>query len=195
MLTVQRCVQIRLGDKLINDKENLQKCTLKPNFFKCYEMVTQLPGASQLDVSVYDYDRFGADELIGSTFVDLEDRWFSPEWQNFERNHNITTSLGVRKPLERRHLWVPTASQPQGSLRMWVDVLPAKEARRYPVENIAPPQPTDFEVSPALCPAPCALRAALDIDLRYVVAGRHAGSHRDLVRQEDTTRRYPDQHV
>lgn len=31
---------------------------------------------------MYDWDLIFGDELIGSNFIDLEDRFFSPEWQS-----------------------------------------------------------------------------------------------------------------
>lgn len=32
-------------------------------------------------IDVMDYDDIGRDELIGSTVIDLEDRWFDTRWQ------------------------------------------------------------------------------------------------------------------
>jgi hypothetical protein len=34
-----------------------------------------------LDVKIYDYDEIFGDDLIGTTYVDLEDRFFSMEWR------------------------------------------------------------------------------------------------------------------
>ena len=46
-----------------------------------------LPGPSTLKVQVKDFNRLidlKADELIGETFVDIEDRWFHTEWQGLD---------------------------------------------------------------------------------------------------------------
>ena len=46
-----------------------------------------MPGAPLLDVSVYDYDSHGDNELIGSTSIDLIDRWYSPLWQTLGKDY------------------------------------------------------------------------------------------------------------
>ena len=51
------------------------------DMYQCIEVNAELPGASQLKVSVMDYDTFGGDDVIGKTTIDLEDRWFSKTWQ------------------------------------------------------------------------------------------------------------------
>ena len=42
-------------------------------------MDAELPGTSQLIVDVMDKDTIGSDDLIGSTVIDLEDRWFDQD--------------------------------------------------------------------------------------------------------------------
>ena len=50
-------------------------------FYKLVEFDAELPGTSQLIVDVMDKDTIGSDDLIGSTTIDLEDRWFDKRWQ------------------------------------------------------------------------------------------------------------------
>eukprot|EP01051_Picozoa_sp_SAG22_P001982 SAG22_NODE_84_length_21617_cov_48.600102_5_plen_1318_part_00 len=53
--------------------------SLYPNFRKAVEYTTQMPGCGLLKLEVLDYDQFST-ELIGETYLDLEDRWFSKGW-------------------------------------------------------------------------------------------------------------------
>jgi len=49
------------------------------------------PGTSPLVIEVMDYDMVFGDDLIGTTVVDLEDRYFSLEWNGM-----------IDKPIEYR---------------------------------------------------------------------------------------------
>ena len=74
----------------------------------------------RLVIQLYDYDRFGADDLIGQTVIDLEDRWFSQEWHDLEKQDPLACERrethGPYKPLEVRDLTIPTSSSPQGQV-------------------------------------------------------------------------------
>jgi hypothetical protein len=48
-----------------------------------YEIPTTLPGPSRLEIDMWDYDRLSANDFIGKTVIDLEDRWFEQAWQDF----------------------------------------------------------------------------------------------------------------
>ena len=50
-------------------------------------------------ISAYDYDDLFGDDLIGTTVVDLEDRYFLPEWNALKD-----------KPIECRELMHPNMS-------------------------------------------------------------------------------------
>jgi len=88
-----------------------------------------------LDVGVWDYNALLPHELIGKTTIDLENRFFSDEWHALKL-----------KPMEFRTLWNPSSSNPQGQIKMWVDIMTQDEAKKNPPENIAPPVPIDYEL-------------------------------------------------
>ena len=43
-------------------------------------------------------------------------------------------------------MWNPCSSNPQGQIKLWVDILTPAEAQRSPPENIAPPLPVQYEM-------------------------------------------------
>ena len=110
---------VRNGPKkqnVIDDQKNVQENTLNPNFYRCFELPTMVPGNPLLKIEVWDKDRKGA-QLIGATEIDLENRIFSQEWVEMEP-----------KPVERRYLWTPASLAPQGKLEMWLEILTPPQA-------------------------------------------------------------------
>ena len=138
-----------LADVAIHEKE-----TLDPLFYRCFEFSTLLPGPSQLTVDVLDYDRLTANDLIGRTVIDLEDRWFDESWRalgaEFEVPGPGTPEAPPRlrpKPLElRRLVKPPIVSRSEGQLSLWVDLLTPSEARAFPPVKIERPRSGDYEV-------------------------------------------------
>ena len=164
--------------------------TLAPQFHVRIDTIAQLPGPSQLKIEVWDWDRFSHDDLIGSTVIDLEDRWFDQRWRDMDsRPRKVrgkwaqvnaaggsdafndaserillrgSSDASVRagaeglaadprfncptKPLESRTLDSPTSQNPQGSLRVWLDLLTAEEHKRCPPHDVSLPAPEEFEV-------------------------------------------------
>jgi hypothetical protein len=125
--------QLRLGKEVKKDKSSLVKNTTRPSFYKRYDFVTKLPGTSELEVGVIDWDVVGKDDpigedmfsyecmslrhmnvfkFIGATVLDLEDRWFSDKWRDLG---TVDPEKGVIRPLETRNLWTATSNQPQAN--------------------------------------------------------------------------------
>ena len=72
---------------------------------------------------------------MGTTCIDIEDRWFTKEWKRL-RN----------KPVERRTLKSPYSSYSQGKLEMWCDIFDETQIKLHPPIPIKPPPPEEFEV-------------------------------------------------
>jgi hypothetical protein len=73
-----------MGNKTINERDNYQLDEPNPSFFKHYDFEGVFPGCPPIVVDVVDYDDIFGDDSIGTTIIDLEDRFFSPEWQSIK---------------------------------------------------------------------------------------------------------------
>jgi hypothetical protein len=74
-------LKIKCGNKLYDERDNYQMDERNPKFHKMYDFNSLFPGCPMLFIDAYDYDDLFGDDLIGSTFIDLEDRYFLPEWR------------------------------------------------------------------------------------------------------------------
>jgi len=74
-------LKLRLGKRKANNKSRFKPKTLNPQFFEVFEFNTVLPGESQLSIEVWDHDMISSDDHIGTTVIDLEDRWFDKRWK------------------------------------------------------------------------------------------------------------------
>ena len=70
-------IKVKIGKREINDKDNYIPSNLNPTFGKMFELPATLPLDHTLTVSVMDWDRLSADDLIGETKIDLENRYLS----------------------------------------------------------------------------------------------------------------------
>lgn len=110
---------------MYNDRDNWQEDEPNPDFFRVFEFEAVFPGCPLLNVQVYDYDDLFTDDLIGETKIDLEDRFFSPEWQSIKD-----------KPIEYRQLYHQSSSISQGVVKLWVDIIPisvANEVEKFDI--------------------------------------------------------------
>jgi len=124
------------GKKVYDEQKNYQLDEPCPKFHKAYDFEVEFPGAPPLDIHAYDYDDLFGDELIGSTSIDLDDRYFSAEWQS------VTS-----KPIEYRQLYHPSSTVSQGVVKMWVEIFPTnKGGVDAPVLDITPRPIKDYEV-------------------------------------------------
>jgi hypothetical protein len=116
-------LKLRLGDQVKDNEKEYQENKTECDFYKMFEFKATLPGASQLQIQVWDHDALVKDDLIGETYIDLENRFFSRRWRKLD---NL--------PVEVRTLFVPTSSMPRGRLSMFIEIIPVKD--RPDIERI-----------------------------------------------------------
>jgi hypothetical protein len=120
-----------------SDDANYKTNTIEPDFNAWYEMDAILPGISTLEIAVKDHG-YVRNTLIGSTRIDLEDRWFSRAWRAAKDIQQV--------PRESRVLTNPTTRIPQGTLECWIEMYEPSIAVDIPVVPIAPPKVTEWEM-------------------------------------------------
>ena len=104
-------VKIKCGNSVINEREKAKPAGTDVAFYTHYDIEQSFPGCSSLTIELWDKDFSFGDDLIGSTSVDLEQRYFSQDWNSDE------------KPIEYRQLYHPSSMVSQGVLRCWIEIL------------------------------------------------------------------------
>jgi len=126
---------LKCGKKTYNEQENYQLDEPNPKFFKHYDFDVEFPGAPPLYIDAYDYDDLFGDDLIGSTYIDLDDRFFSAEWRSIKH-----------KPIEYRSLTIPSSANNQGTVKLFLEMYPNKEMLDVVPFDIAPRPVKEYEV-------------------------------------------------
>jgi len=129
-------IKLYINDKLIvNEKKNHQEDQKNCKWYKHYDIAGEMPGSSNLKIEVLDYDDLLSDDLIGSTVIDLEDRYFNTDWQKL-----------VEKPVEIRPLINQDVNGAQGYVYLWLEIFEASQKSQKIPWKIAPEPITEFQV-------------------------------------------------
>jgi len=129
-------IKLYINDKLIvNERKNYQEDQKNCKWYQYYDIAGEIPGSSNLRIEVWDWEAILSDSLIGYTTIDLEDRYFSDDWQNL-----------VNKPIEVRPLINPDKTGPQGQVYLWLEIFKAAEKSQQHVWKINPEPITEYEV-------------------------------------------------
>jgi hypothetical protein len=122
---------------------------INPKFYQSFDFA-QVPFPSSgatLTIQAWD-ERVGSlsgtRRLIGQTDINLENRFYSSQWQ-------FGTTNGRTRPTERRALYRPLrhASIPQGFVEVCIDILPLADVRLRPLDYLLSPpkrEPWDLRV-------------------------------------------------
>jgi hypothetical protein len=106
--------------------DQIQYKTLNPEFNTTVKFQNlRLPGHSFLKISVLGKGSMGPHE-IGSTTVDLEDRWFCNAWREL-----------LHKPIEIRTLRKEGSDVSVGKMECMIDILPSAETVQRPALNLS----------------------------------------------------------
>ncbi|XP_025075892.1 otoferlin-like [Pogonomyrmex barbatus] len=68
---------VKLGKNSISDRKNYIPNQLNPTFGRMFEIEASFPQDYMLEIQVWDYDVTTADDLIGVTRIDIENRFYS----------------------------------------------------------------------------------------------------------------------
>jgi len=132
-------VKITLGKEVWEwEYEYEAVSALNPQFWRCAKLKGALPGPSQMKIEIIALKAGiipgivaaitgDEGEVVGSTVVDLEDRWYCEEWQ----------TETINKPREIRDLY--KASEPGlsvGKLQLFVDAFTQVDAPDWPVKDV-----------------------------------------------------------
>lgn len=125
------------GVTVVNDKANYKQNTLNPFFGAWFELDAMFPDITRLELQIWN-NNYTYDELIGSTFIDLEDRWYNPKWHDLKYK---------RKQIkEYRPLAKPGSELTQGVVEMWVEMYRLEDAVNAPIVDIRRPTTVEWEL-------------------------------------------------
>ncbi|PIK51348.1 dysferlin [Apostichopus japonicus] len=140
-------LKMSLGKVKFTDEDYYIPNTLNPSFGRMFEVKTFLPVHKDLKITVMDYDLLSKDDIIGETYIDLENRYLPStgllvafllpttsghinnphEGEESERLalYALNTLPLVKEHIETRPLYSPLMPDiEQGKLQMWVDIFP-----------------------------------------------------------------------
>ena len=129
-------IKILLNDKeVINERKNYQDNQKNCKWYKYYDIAGEIPGSSSIKIEVWDWDEILSDDLIGFTYIDLEDRYYNEDWQNMKH-----------KPVETRPLIHPDLNGAQGQVIMWLEMFEASEKATHLPWKIDPQPICELQV-------------------------------------------------
>jgi hypothetical protein len=130
-------VKISCDTAEFSERNNYVLDEPNPDFGKHYDFPVIFPGCPPLKIDIMDYDDLFGDDLIGTTWVDLEDRYFLAEWRALSD-----------KPVEFRQIYHPSSAVSQGVCKCWIEINPTKVAPedQEPIYDIVKKPVEQFEV-------------------------------------------------
>lgn len=130
-----------LGSDIVVSMRNMVQYGMSsPTFYRVEERDIEMPVQSRLQVDITDYQEVAwSEQLIGSTIVDLEDRWHSPNWKASDEKRRIPTE---NRPLFNQKM----IGQNCGNIEMWVEMIDSVKASDRKCTELRRPPITEIEV-------------------------------------------------
>eukprot|EP00921_Rhytidocystis_pertsovi_P003648 GHVQ01006317.1.p1 GENE.GHVQ01006317.1~~GHVQ01006317.1.p1 ORF type:complete len:1118 (+),score=146.33 GHVQ01006317.1:2227-5580(+) len=125
--------------KIADHDSQQSKDIHSPGFWRLQELDLSLPEQGRVVLSVCCNDELGKARLIGCTTVDLEERWFSNEWQQMMDTASVPTEL-------RSLIAEEGSNQTRGTLELWAELLDACRVGDISATELRPPAPTELEL-------------------------------------------------
>lgn len=141
--TINPFLVFTIGNKTEGLRGNAKLENANPEFCWLQECDINLPEQTRLEIAVWSKHQSvsGNDAFIGSTVIDLEDRWFSREWQRLVADQKV--------PLEYRPLYPrgnDSFKRSCGTLEMWVEMMTPQKALEIPRVVLKEATPVGIEI-------------------------------------------------
>eukprot|EP01054_Gregarina_sp_Poly1_P001958 Gregarina_sp_Poly_1__1957@NODE_1510_length_3974_cov_85_617865_g1001_i0_p2_GENE_NODE_1510_length_3974_cov_85_617865_g1001_i0NODE_1510_length_3974_cov_85_617865_g1001_i0_p2_ORF_typecomplete_len357_score58_32C2/PF00168_30/2_2e05C2/PF00168_30/0_042Ferlin_C/PF16165_5/2_8e05_NODE_1510_length_3974_cov_85_617865_g1001_i021923262 len=129
------------SSRIENLRGSAKSSTSNPNFMWVEELDLKNPEEMMTEIAVWSKEEGNGEKdlFIGSTILDLEQRWQSREFRQAVEHQNVPTEL---RPLKLSS----DSPKATGCLQLWVDLLLPWRAQDLPRFELVEPQPIDIEL-------------------------------------------------
>mmetsp|Transcript_46970 Transcript_46970/g.87454 ORF Transcript_46970/g.87454 Transcript_46970/m.87454 type:complete len:1286 (-) Transcript_46970:123-3980(-) len=172
------------SDKGNCDDGSVRKHSLHPEFFKAHVFdKVKMPQHCQLQIKVIEQvpsvlGGIAEEKEVGSTLIDIEDRWFHPHYQKFFAEDAV--------PIEARPLRKDESAFNRGHCRLWLEVMTNDIANKRPLTNLPSSDPRQFQLRIVIWRATNVIFEREDEPDVYVV-GKHTLDDGTILTQETDT--------
>ncbi|KYN99162.1 ferlin, putative, partial [Plasmodium reichenowi] len=121
----------------IKDTGHTKKQGYKPEFNRCYQLLCSFPDESIVQVCIMNQGSL-SDEIIGYTYIDMEDRYFNQKIRQL--------MIDDIMPIELRSLKLENSTISHGSLRCWFEIFNEEFAQLNPIKVLCSNEPDDYQL-------------------------------------------------
>ncbi|KAF8819861.1 ferlin family protein [Cardiosporidium cionae] len=121
----------------VRDSGNAKRQSFRPEFNRCFQLFCALPDHALVQISVMILGTL-SDECIGTTYIDMEDRYFNAKIQQLILEDNM--------PIELRSLKHEGSTISHGTLRGWYELMSEYFAQQHPPHTLSTSEPDDYEL-------------------------------------------------